>query len=112
MSSNGQLDFLFIGHVKGVGMRKVCAEFKLAHSKNLYRGIEFQLPAYMNSHGTDNGAYCIIVFRGEEFTRPKEHDLTINNRLALSSERGWPSINNPIKIHRLKIAKPESASKI
>lgn len=111
MSSVGRLDFLFIGQVKGVGMVKVCAEFKLAHSKDLYRGVEFQLPAYMISHGTDNGAYCIIDFRGKEFALPKEDNLNIHNRLALSSGRGWPSIDHPIKIHKLKVAKSEAASK-
>tara|TARA_R110002126_G_scaffold144276_15_gene290345 strand:- start:4344 stop:5330 length:987 start_codon:yes stop_codon:yes gene_type:complete len=112
VSSAGRLDFLFVGHVKGFGMAKVCAEFKLAHSKDLYRGIEFQLPAYMKSHGTENGAYCIIDFRGKEFALPMENSLSIHNRLALASSRGWPNIDSPIKVHNLKVTKAEAASKL
>lgn len=112
MSSAGRLDFLFIGQVEGLGMVKFCAEFKLAHSKDLYRGIEFQLPAYMSSHGTENGAYCIIDFCGKEFELPKEDSLSMHNRLALASSRGWPNIDRPIKIHKLKVAKSEAASKL
>lgn len=112
MSSTGRLDFLFVGQVKGLGMVKVCAEFKLAHSKDLYRGIEFQLPAYMASHGAENGAYCIIDFRGKEFELPKENSLSMHNRLALASSRGWPNIDSPIKVHKLKVTKTEAASKL
>jgi len=112
ISSAGHLDFLFIGCIKRLGMLKVCAEFKLAHSKDLYQGIEFQLPAYMSAHGTENGAYCIIDFRGKEFESPKEDDLTIHNRLALASSRGWSNIDRPIKVHKFKIARSEAASKL
>ncbi|NAW64391.1 hypothetical protein [Photobacterium halotolerans] len=112
MSSAGRLDFLFVGQVTGLGMAKICAEFKLAHSKDLYRGIEFQLPAYMSSHRTENGAYCIIDFRSKEFALPKEDSLAMHNRLAIASRRGWSNIDHPIKIHKLKVAKPEAASKL
>ncbi|MCE9687752.1 hypothetical protein LZP73_16340 [Shewanella sp. AS16] len=112
LSSVGRLDFLFIGYVKGVGMAKVCAEFKLAHSRDLYRGIEFQLPSYMASHDTDNGAYCIIDYRGKDFDQPREDTLSMHNRLALASSRGWPSVDHPIKIHKFTVAKSIAASKL
>ncbi|MGF1718355.1 hypothetical protein L4D08_26230 [Photobacterium chitinilyticum] len=109
-SDAGCLDFLFIGYVRGIGVVKVCAEFKLAHSKDLFRGIEFQLPAYMKSHNTENGAYCIIDFRGKDFSLPKDDDLSIHNRLYIASNKGWPNIDHPIKVHILKVAKAKSAS--
>lgn len=51
----GRLDFLFVGQITGGGSAKLCAEFKLAHSKHLVQGIQSQLLAYMRCNGTNNG---------------------------------------------------------
>ena len=47
-TGEGNLDFLFIGYVEGQGMSRFCAEFKLAHSQDLNKGLLQQLPAYMS----------------------------------------------------------------
>jgi hypothetical protein len=106
----GNLDFLFIGTVRGQGLVKVCAEFKLAHSQRLYQGIESQLPAYMRAQGTDNGTYCILDYRGPWFEEPQIDDTDMSTRLAICSARGWPLRRYPIKVHHFHLGRGRSAS--
>jgi hypothetical protein len=107
----GRIDFLFVGYVKGKGNMKVCAEFKLAHSRDLEHGIEFQLPAYMINQQTENGTYCILDFRGKWFNEPKTDDISLHTRLGRAAKRGWPSLNNPIKLHHYYLGGKKKASK-
>jgi hypothetical protein len=106
----GDLDFLFIGTIRGQGLAKVCAEFKLAHSTSLYHGIESQLPAYMRAQKTDNGTYCILDYRGQWFEEPQVDDTDMHNQLAICSARGWPSRRYPIKVHHFHLGRGRSAS--
>jgi len=106
-SAAGNLDFLFLGCVKDCGLIKVCAEFKLAHSNNLYRGIECQLPLYMKAHGTSNGTYCIL-----DFDSKASDSSDFHSRLASAASRGWQDRLSPIKIHHFYLSKPSTASKV
>jgi hypothetical protein len=106
----GDLDFLFIGTIRGQGLAKVCAEFKLAHSLRLYHGIESQLPAYMRAQKTDNGTYCILDYWGQWFEGPQIDDIDMHNQLAIGSARGWPSRSYPIKVHHFHLGCGRTAS--
>ena len=106
----GNLDFLFVGTMRGQSLAKVCAEFKRAHSPRLYHGIESQLPAYMRAQKTDNGTYCILDYRGPWFDQPGGDDLDMHARLAVCSTRGWPSRLYPIKVHHFRLGRGRSAS--
>ena len=106
----GDLDFLFIGIVRGQGLTKVCAEFKLAHSPRLYQGIESQLPAYMRAQKTDNGVYCVLDYRGPWFDKPRVNETKMTEKLAVSAARGWPSRPCPIKVHLLRLGRGRRAS--
>ncbi|WP_375055624.1 hypothetical protein [Zobellella sp. DQSA1] len=105
-SGVGNLDFLFLGFIKNCGLMKVCAEFKLAHSQDLYRGIEHQLPSYMKAHGTSNGTYCIL-----DFDAKASDSSDLHCELALAASRGWQDRLSPIKIHHFYLSKPMTASK-
>lgn len=60
----GNLDFMFLGHVKGEGSARLCAEFKNAHSKDIFNGFTTQLPLYMRNSGAEYGAYCVLSYKG------------------------------------------------
>lgn len=110
--SSGKLDFMFLGTVKDRGNRKVCVEFKNAHSDSLFHGLEKQLPAYMESKEAKYGAYCVLWYKGNYFNKPPdmtEADLFIelNGRRFKSKN---PSLENTrVFIYDLSIKK--SASK-
>lgn len=102
----GRVDFCFAGHVRGHGPHKVCAEFKSAHSDELFQGIEFQLPAYLESVGTMDGTYCILDFRGQYFDQPQVPTSELHRQLAAAAERGWHHRNDPIKVHHFNLGRP------
>jgi hypothetical protein len=106
----GDMDFLFIGTIRGQGLAKVCAEFKLAHSPKLYQGIESQLPAYMRAQKTDNGTYCVLDYRGQWFDKPRVDETDMTVQLAVCAARGWPSRLYPIKVHLLRLGRGRTAS--
>jgi hypothetical protein len=68
----GNLDFMFLGHVKGEGSARLCAEFKNAHSKDILNGLTKQLPLYMRNTGAEYGAYCVLRHKGSWFNEPGE----------------------------------------
>ena len=107
----GNLDFMFLGSVNGVGPCIVCAEFKLAHSADLYHGIERQLPLYMKNQRTENGTYCILDFRGPWFNEPRVDDVDMHVKLAACATRGWPSRHYPIKLHHYRLGSAVRASR-
>lgn len=107
----GNLDFMFVGSVDGSGPSIVCAEFKLAHSADLYHGVERQLPAYMKNQRTENGTYCILDFRGRWFDEPKIDDVAMHVKLASRAVRGWPSRHHPIKLHHYRLGTEARASR-
>jgi len=73
--AGGQLDFLISGILSSGQIVNVCIEFKHAHSKDVFSGLLKQLPAYMQAKGCDFGLYCVMWFKGEDFSEPKEYDL-------------------------------------
>lgn len=107
----GNLDFLFIGSVKDKGLMKICVEFKNAHSKDLFYGLEYQLPAYMKNKRVEQGAYCILDFRCEWFNQPQIDDMSLHAELGRVARRANLSRQHPIKIHHLYLGKFRSASK-
>jgi hypothetical protein len=107
----GKLDFVFMGSVRNKGIAKICAEFKSLHSKDLFHGLEYQLPAYMKNKKVEHGTYCILDFRGEWFDQPNVDNQTLTAELARARSRAdLPSVP-PIKIHYLKLGKIKSASR-
>lgn len=110
-SGVGNLDFLFIGQVKGVGMSKLCAEFKLAHSDDLEHGLIAQLPEYMTTSQASYGAYCVLNFKGDWFDRPVFSDgkeLCIHLH-QVKRDSGNPIAKN-IRTFIFDLAKPKTAS--
>jgi hypothetical protein len=71
----GDLDFMFLGIVSRTGQRRLCAEFKNAHSDDLERGLTVQLPQYMKNQRATYGAFCVLWYKGEGFDHP--HDLEL-----------------------------------
>lgn len=69
-TGEGNLDFLFVGYVKDVGMCKFCAEFKRAQSEDLEHGLWNQLPKYMDVANATYGAYCVLNYEGDWFENP------------------------------------------
>ena len=89
----GDLDFSFVGAVQGRGTCEVFAEFKLAHSKDVYRGLEQQLPDYMRNQGIKYSAYCVLWFKCAWFDEPKSLSLVdmekeLNARLPSTNLSG------------------------
>lgn len=109
-TSAGRIDFLFTGVVRGKGLVKVCAEFKVRHSHDLVHGIENQLPAYMRAQHTRNGTYCILDFSGSWFESHRHQCVDPSTELARAARRGWPDLKYPIKIHHFSLADGVSAS--
>lgn len=71
-AAGGALDFLFVGSLVGGGLVRVPVECKLAHSKDLLRGITHQLPEYMRALGCSFGIYLVIAFKCRYFDQPAE----------------------------------------
>lgn len=111
-TGEGNLDFLFIANVSGVGMCKICAEFKLAHSDDRERGLLVQLPAYMDVSKAKYGAYCILNFKGEWFSKPT---IKGDEKLDIYMQKVRVGSSNPahenIRIFIFNMFKPDTASK-
>ena len=111
-TGKGNIDFSFIGAVAGIGLKKVCVEFKLAHSGDLEHGLLEQLPSYLNVSQSTYGAYCVLDFKGDWFDKPilanddnLEHFL---NKIRLRSKN--PAHAN-IRNFIYRLAKPATASR-
>lgn len=111
-SGAGDLDFMFLANIPGLGIRKLCAEFKLAHSKDLENGLWSQLPSYMSSTQATYGAYCVIDYRCEWFDKPK-----LNNKpeldiyLTMIPDELYRSEHKNIRCFIFNLGKPSTASK-
>jgi len=107
----GNLDFAFIGIVKNAGMRKICAEFKNAHSRDIYNGLTTQLPKYMQNKDAKYGAYCVLYYKGGWFSKPrlsiKDLPLKLNEKAL---ESGNPLTYDNIRIFIFNLSKSNSAS--
>jgi len=106
----GNLDFMFLGHVKGEGSVRLCAEFKNAHSKDIFNGFTTQLPLYMRNSGAEYGAYCVLSYKGDWFHEPAE---TIEGQeaafrsITLGSE---DPVLRKIRVFAFDLSKPRPAS--
>jgi hypothetical protein len=107
----GNLDFLFTGIVKDKGIAKLCAEFKSAHSADLVKGLEYQLPTYMRNKKVEHGTYCVLDFRGEWFDKPRTDDRVLAAEMGRASSRAKLHAAHPIKVNFLRLGKEDSASK-
>jgi hypothetical protein len=109
----GNLDFMFLGTVAGKGIARLCAEFKPAHSKDVFHGLEVQLPAYMQNSGVRFGAYCVLGFKGEWFDEPRSTTLNeLYHQLQLAKLRQKTPVMEGIRIFMYKLSKPIRASKL
>ena len=103
-TSEGNLDFLFIGKIKNKGNKYFFAEFKNAHSKKLEDGLLNQLPTYMQNKNINYGAYCIL-----------NYDDDIYNEKILKLDKLHSNSKNPYlkncRIIRFDLKKPISASR-
>ena len=110
----GNLDFLFLGSVKGEGICRLAAEFKRAQSNDVYNGLEKQLPAYMRASNAKYGAYCVLGFKGDWFDEPRGmslHDLEFQLKLR-QLESSDPAIRTDIRVFLYDLSKPVTASKL
>jgi RNA-directed DNA polymerase len=107
----GDLDFLFLASVKGRGNCRFCAEFKQAHSNDIYRGLEIQLPAYMRSAGATYGAYCVLGFKGNWFDEPSAMSLSeLEFDLQIRKLRLKDPLRENVRIFMYDLSKPATAS--
>ena len=94
-TGQGNIDFAFIGYIEGIGIKKFCAEFKLAHSDDLENGLLSQLPTYMKICNAQYGAYCVLNFMSENDILQKYNGQHIDfylDRLGIDS--GNPFLRN------------------
>lgn len=103
-TSEGNLDFLFIGKVKNEGNKFFFVEFKNAHSNKLKEGLLNQLPTYMENKNINYGAYCVLNYHGDD-NKEKIFQLSI-----LLSKSENPYLKN-CRIINFDLSKPISASK-
>lgn len=89
----GKLDICLIGSVEGQGPVPFCIEVKLAHAQDLEHGLETQLPEYMATKRARYGAYVVVWFKGEWFSRPSAN--TIRNLWR----RVLPGYAQPVSPH-------------
>ncbi len=108
----GDVDFVFLGSIRGKGIAKFCMEFKLAHSDDVFDGLLSQLPAYMQSKSIERSAYCVMYFCGDWFDKPA-YSL---DELELELAKRYSASTNPlVKSTRTLIwdvTKPVTASKL
>ena len=95
-TGEGNLDFLFIGYVEGQGMSKFCAEFKLAHSPDLNKGLLNQLPTYMSVSKATYGAYCVLNYKGGWFDLP---NLPEGRKLDIHLALVHGKLGNPFRLN-------------
>jgi hypothetical protein len=111
-SGEGNLDFLFIGSVEGIGLCKFCAEFKLAHSKDLNNGLWNQLPRYMAVSEATYGAYCVLNFKGDWFEEPKlNNGKSLDIHLNYIPKKEKKPVHKNIRSFIFNLAKSATASK-
>ncbi len=106
--AGGELDFLVTGYVTGLGSVPVCVEFKHAHSDQVFRGVEAQLPTYMNAKAAEFGIYSVLWFKGNEFGEPSQFDMG-ELKTELEARRLKTGLN--IAILMLDLTKPLPPSK-
>jgi len=71
----GSLDFRFLFTTKSGSPLSVGVEFKIAHHGEIKKGIEKQLPAYLDAIRSSNGIYVIMWFKDSKyFKKPKKYD--------------------------------------
>ncbi|HEY5123429.1 MAG TPA: retron St85 family RNA-directed DNA polymerase [Ignavibacteria bacterium] len=69
----GKLDFKFLITIKRRIAVTICAEFKLAHNKELEKGLTMQLPLYLKASPSKSGIFAVMWFKdekGEHFDKP------------------------------------------
>ena len=111
-TGEGNLDFLFIGYVEGQGMSRFCAEFKLAHSQDLNKGLLQQLPAYMSVSKATYGAYCVLNYKGGWFDLPGlPEEMALDIHLSLVLAKGDNPFCQNIRVFIFELAKIKTASK-
>jgi hypothetical protein len=106
----GKLDFLVTGLLTNGRPVPVCIEFKHAHSDDRINGLLKQLPAYMRSKGSEFGVYCVMYFRGEHFSEPKDLSVT-DLELELAVHQREAGLGN-IRILTLDMSHQASPSKL
>lgn len=98
----GNVDFCFVGSVRGTGSTPICVEVKQAHADDLLHGLTVQLPAYMLSRQALYGAYIVLWFRGDWFDKPTVGQIqriwktTIQN-LELFEANGYWNLDFALK---------------
>ncbi|MBW2162918.1 MAG: hypothetical protein JRF43_00305 [Deltaproteobacteria bacterium] len=111
-TGEGNFDFLFIGYVEGQGMSRFCAEFKLAHSQDLDKGLLQQLPAYMSVSKATYGAYCVLNYKGGWFDLPGlPEEMALDIHLSLVLAKGDNPFCQNIRVFIFELAKIKTASK-
>ena len=108
----GNVDFKLVGFVNGQGMVPFCAEFKNAHSDDIYRGLELQLPAYMRQENASYGAYCVLNYRGDWFRMPQmtrnELEVELTRRRILAKD---PLLSS-VRVFIYNLSRPITASRL
>lgn len=111
-TGEGNLDFLFLGQVDGLGICKFCAEFKLAHSDDLDHGLWDQLPKYMDVSNATYGAYCVLNYKCDWFDLPTFKDgKALDIYLDLIPPVSKKPVHSNIRNFIFNLGKPSTASK-
>ncbi|MPQ32462.1 hypothetical protein E4V42_13585 [Clostridium estertheticum] len=83
---NGSIDFTISATVKDIGIGRIAIEAKKADSNDLKKGLEKQLPEYMNRLRTDYGIYLVYWMKSYDYSFPQEEtyaQLQINKLNAI-----------------------------
>lgn len=71
----GSLDFRFLFTTKKGASLTVGAEFKVAHHKEIKKGINKQLPAYLRAIRSKSGVFVVMWFKDSKyFKEPKNYE--------------------------------------
>lgn len=109
----GNVDFVLIGSTQKDGIIKVCVEFKNQHSKDILKGIQNQLPMYMNQLNTEFGCYCVLNYSGKWFDEKKQIDsMKLMGAVTSASYRAGKGDNQfTIQYFNYNLGKNKTASK-
>ena len=111
-TGDGNVDFLFSAYIEDQGMVTICAEVKLAHSKDLINGYTHQLPKYMSSTNSKYGIYVVLNYKGDWFDKPVfGNGFDAYDQLMMATTKVNFVEPDRIRVVEVNLAKPLTASK-
>jgi len=106
----GNVDMLFIGKLQNKKSVYIALEVKNAHSNDLDKGLQSQLPKYMVNKECNYGVYLVLNYFGKYLEMPNKYDGNLLSYLDKVKLKLPTPYNRSIKVFDLKLTKPDTAS--